>query len=251
VPVHRLAEQGFNAARAYERGRPGYAPEAVAAVVDELGLGRSSRLLDLAAGTGQLTRAFLPRVGSVVAVEPSADMRRVLAEVVPGIEVLAGEAESLPLPDASVDAVVVGSAFHWFDGERALPEMARVLRPGGGVALLWNEAVTWEPRWPEEMLAPLRRGLEESVPVQQRPDSGLWRRAFEHSDVFEPLTSGSAPHRQRLDREGIVAQVASWSWVAAMPDADRAALLDRARAHAPETCVVTFRTDFDTTRPRR
>jgi SAM-dependent methyltransferase len=250
VPVHRLAEQGFNAARAYERGRPGYAPEAVAAVADELGLDRSSRVLDLAAGTGQLTRAFLPLVGSVVAVEPSADMRGVLAEVVPGIEVLAGEAESLPLPAASVDAVVVGSAFHWFDGDRALPEMARVLRTGGGLGLLWNEPVTWEPRWPEEMLAPIRRHLKASVPEQHRYDSGLWRRAFDDSVLFEPLASGSAQHQQHLDRERTVAQVASWSWVAALPDGERVKMLEHVRAYAPEACVVTFRTDFHTTRPR-
>jgi len=250
VPVHRLAEQGFNAARAYERGRPGYAPEAVAAVVGELGLDRSSRVLDLAAGTGQLTRAFRPRVGSVVAIEPSADMRGVLAEVVTGIEVLAGEAERLPLPDASVDAVVVGTAFHWFDGERALPELARVLRPGRGLGLLWNEPVTWEPRWPEEVLAPIRRRLKTSVPERHRYDSGLWRRAFDDSDLFEPLASGSAQHQQHLDREGSVAQVASWSWVAALPDGERAEMLDRVRAYAPEPCVVTFRTDFHTTRLR-
>jgi SAM-dependent methyltransferase len=251
VPVHRLAEQGFNSARAYERGRPGYAPEAVARVAEELHLDRSSRLLDLAAGTGQLSRAFLPLVGSIVAVEPSADMRRVLEEVVPGIEVLAGEAERLPLPGASVDAVVVGSAFHWFDGERALPEIARVLRPGGGLGLLWNEPVSWEPPWPEEMLAPIRRQLKASVPEEHRYPSGLWRRAFEHGDLFEPLASGCAQHEQTLDREGVLAQIASWSWVAALPDAERAEMLDRVRAYAPQTGVVTFRTDFYTTRPRR
>ena len=177
-------------------------------------------------------------------------MRGVLAEVVPGIEVLAGEAESLPLPAASVDAVVVGTAFHWFDGDRALPEMARVLRAGGGLGLLWNEPATWEPSWPEEMLAPIRRQLKASVPEQYRYPLGLWRRALDRNDLFEPLTSGSAQHQQRLDREVIVAQVASWSWVAAMPDGERAEMLDRVRAHAPETCVVTFRTDFHTTRPR-
>jgi SAM-dependent methyltransferase len=250
VPVHRLAEQGFNAARAYERGRPGYAPEAVAAVADDLGLGGSSRVLDLAAGTGQLARALLPLVGSVVAVEPSADMRGVLAEVVPGIEVLAGEAESLPLPAACVDAVVVGTAFHWFDGDRALPEMARVLRTGGGVGLLWNEPVTWEPCWPEEVLQLIRRGLKASVPEQHRYDSGLWRRAFDDSELFEPLASGSAQHEQHLDREGTVAQVASWSWVAALADEERAEMLGRVRASAPEACVVTLRTDFHTTRTR-
>jgi SAM-dependent methyltransferase len=251
VPVHRLAEQGFNAARAYERGRPGYAPEAIERVAEALGLGGSSRLLDLAAGTGQLARAFLPLVGSVVAVEPSADMRSVLAEVVPAVEVLAGEAERLPLPDTSMDAVVVGTAFHWFDGERALPELARVLRPGGGLGLMWNEPVTWEPRWPEEMLEPIRRRLKASVPERHRYDSGLWRRAFDDSARFEPLTSGSAQHQQRLDREGAVAQVASWSWVAAMTDGERAKTLGLVRDHAPETSVVTFRTDFHTTRARR
>jgi SAM-dependent methyltransferase len=109
--VDPLAERGFGAAREYERGRPSYAPAAIRGLATALGLSGSSRLLDLAAGTGQLSRLVVGSVGSVVAVEPSEAMRRELARRAPGVDVLAGTAERLPLPDTSVDAVVVGEAF--------------------------------------------------------------------------------------------------------------------------------------------
>jgi ubiquinone/menaquinone biosynthesis C-methylase UbiE len=248
--VDPLAAQGFTAALAYERGRPGYARPAVATLVEELGLTPESRLLDLAAGTGQVSRAFAPSVGSIVAVEPSASMRHLLAERVPQAEVLAGEAERLPLADGSVDAVVVGEAFHWFDGARAVSELARVLRPNGGVGLLWNVPIAFEPPWRNELSALVEQHRTAAVPEERRYTSGHWRHAFELSDAFEPLVSGGATHQQRLDREGFVAQIASWSYIAALPDPTRAATLERVTELAPEACVVTLRTDFHWTRRR-
>jgi ubiquinone/menaquinone biosynthesis C-methylase UbiE len=119
----------------YERARPQYAPDALAWIAGELPL---RRVLDLAAGTGKLTRQLAALGADVVAVEPGEDMRRVFAEALPGIELHAGSAEAIPLPDGSVDAVTVGQAFHWFRTADALAEIHRVLRPGGGFALLWN-----------------------------------------------------------------------------------------------------------------
>ena len=115
-------------ADAYERARPGYAPAAVEWIAERLPFGR---VLDLAAGTGKLTRQLVARGADVVAVEPGEEMRAVLARVVPGVEVLAGSAEAIPLPDESVDTVTVAQAFHWFRAEEALAEIHRVLRPGG------------------------------------------------------------------------------------------------------------------------
>jgi SAM-dependent methyltransferase len=128
------------AAAAYERYRPEYPEAALRWVMDRLALSPGARVLDLGAGTGKLTRG-LSRLGlEVVAVEPGAAMLAELGDAVPGVEALQGSAESIPLRDHSVDAVFAGQAFHWFDREQALPELLRVLRPRGGLGLLWN----WE-----------------------------------------------------------------------------------------------------------
>jgi ubiquinone/menaquinone biosynthesis C-methylase UbiE len=118
----------------YERGRPGWPPE----VVDIPDLSSAATVLDLGAGTGKLTRLLVSAFGRVFAVEPAEAMRRLLVTLCPGAEALAGAGEEIPLPDASVDSVFAAEAFHWFDGERALAEIARVLRPEGALVLLWN-----------------------------------------------------------------------------------------------------------------
>lgn len=132
------ATRGFAAAGVYERGRPGYPAAAVQRMVERLELRPGRTVLDLAAGTGKLTRLLVPTGANVIAVEPLLEMRAELERRVPRVAALAGTAERIPLDDAYVDAVTVASAFHWFDAERALREIRRVLRPGGGVALLWN-----------------------------------------------------------------------------------------------------------------
>lgn len=122
-------------AAAYERGRPSYPPEAI----DWLLAGSSPRdILDLGAGTGKLTARLAERGLNVVAVDPIAEMLEVLRAALPGIPALLGTAEHIPLPDRSVDAVLVAQAWHWFDPQRAAAEVARVLRPGGRLGLVWN-----------------------------------------------------------------------------------------------------------------
>jgi SAM-dependent methyltransferase len=144
----RLAAPSFaRSAEAYERARPGYAPEAVAFLAERLGLGPGRVVVDLAAGTGKLTRQLVPSGARVVAVEPLAEMRSLIPA---GIEVLSGTAEAIPLPDASADAVTVAQAFHWFDAETALREIERVLRPDGLFALVSNRR---EPCAFDELLA--------------------------------------------------------------------------------------------------
>lgn len=136
----RGAAQGFDSnAEAYEAARPSYPAEAVAHVVGHGRIGPGGRVLDLAAGTGKLTRLLVPTGAEVVAVEPTAAMRDVLRARLPDIEVHDGTAEDLPLADSSVDAVTVAQGFHWFETARALDEIARVLRPRGWLALLWHE----------------------------------------------------------------------------------------------------------------
>jgi ubiquinone/menaquinone biosynthesis C-methylase UbiE len=118
----------------YERGRPGYP----VAILDLLPLGPDAEVLDLAAGTGKLTRVLVTRYRRVTAVEPLDGMRAILEQVVPEAHSLAGTAQAIPLDDASVDGVFVASALHWFSTDEVIAEIARVLRPGGILAAVWN-----------------------------------------------------------------------------------------------------------------
>jgi SAM-dependent methyltransferase len=217
----------------YERGRPGWPPQ----VVDVPGLEPASAVLELGAGTGKLTRLLAATFASVVAVEPDPGMRRVLATTCPEVEVRAGSAESIPAPDASVDAVFAAESFHWFDGAVALPEIARVLRPGGALVLLWNVlAGRTEPS-----LATVEAVLEEVAPTHEelgvepldlntdRYASGVWRGPFDGS-AFEPLHDVRMPNPQTVDADGLVAFYASLGWVSELPDARREALLARVRS---------------------
>jgi ubiquinone/menaquinone biosynthesis C-methylase UbiE len=165
-------------AEQYERARPPYADEAVSWAARRLGIGPGTRVLDLAAGTGKLTRQLLALGADVVAVEPGSEMRAVLRRVLPQVETLAGRAEEIPLPDDSVDAITVGQAFHWFDARPALAEMHRVLRPGGGFALFWNR---WDEEDPllgavEKLLAPIRPVFAERPDVRGPFEQRSFRR---------------------------------------------------------------------------
>lgn len=137
--VHEIASSGFGReAEAYERSRPSYPPDAVAWLVNHLQVRRGSVVADLAAGTGKLTRLLLPTGASVIAVEPVPAMHQVLHRLLPTVPAVAGTAETMPIKSASLDAVCVAQAFHWFDADAAFSELARVLRPGGRVGLVWN-----------------------------------------------------------------------------------------------------------------
>ena len=129
------------AAVQYERARPGYPP----ALLDLLPLAEDAEVLDLGAGTGKLTRVLVERYRHVIAVEPLDGMRAILDEVVPAAESHAGWAEAIPLEDAAVDGVFAGQAFHWFKNDAAVAEIARVLRPGGVLCLVWNEGADPSP----------------------------------------------------------------------------------------------------------
>ena len=138
----------------YERWRPEYPEAALRWAADALGLANGARVLDVGAGTGKLTRGLVALGFDAVAVEPGGAMLDELRRTVPAAKAHEAPAEEIPLPDASVDAAFAGQAYHWFDRERALPELHRVLRPGGGIALLWN---WWDER------DPLQRELGELV----------------------------------------------------------------------------------------
>lgn len=220
--VHRAAAIGFaRSAAAYERGRPGYPDAAVDRLVAALPGGQ---VLDLAAGTGKLTRALVARGLDVVAIEPVDEMR---AAIAPPARALAGTAEAIPLPDASADAVTVAQAFHWFDGARALAEIHRVLRPGGVLALIWNRRRIADPiqREIEALIAPHRA----EVPAER---SERWRVAFDQTTLFGPLREERFANDQLVDADGLADRIGSISFVASLEDRAREALLDEARALA-------------------
>ena len=221
MTVNPLAARAFDAmAEDYERGRPGWPADAVAALLERFG---ARTVLDLAAGTGKLTE-ILARHAEVIAVEPVEGMRNVLAARLPGVRVLDGTAEAIPLPDASVDAAFVAEAFHWFDHPRAVAELARVIRPGGGLVALWNSLEDGQPEWFGEVHATVMRHRSPDSEGLTR-DTTPWREALEADERFEPPRDETAAHEHPTDRERMVAEIASFSSIGGLPDDLRAAAL--------------------------
>ena len=235
--VHPTAWQGFTrSAAAYERARPDYPAAAVAWLVDRLGVRSGATVLDLAAGTGKLTRALLAAGLEVVAVEPVAEMRGALP---PGATVLDGLAERIPVGDGSVDAVTVAQAFHWFDGDAALEEIHRVLRPGGALGLIWNR---------RRMSDPLNQRIEEAIaPHRCRTPAhrgGVWKEAFERTSLFGPLEERVFANEQELDADGLADLFGSVSYIATLDEPERERVLNRVRTLAGDG-RVTLRYDTE------
>jgi ubiquinone/menaquinone biosynthesis C-methylase UbiE len=251
MSVDPRAATGFaSAVDAYERGRPSYPPQAIEDLVRELGLTRTSTVLDLAAGTGKLTAGLVPLVGRVVAVEPSPPMLATLRRRLPDVTAKAGTAEAIPLADGSVDAVFVGEAFHWFRTEETCREIARVLVPGGGLALLWNRArwdeaeLPWLPAF-EALLTPYRLAAG-PFPADE------WKAALERTGRFAPLSEAWVEDVRRDTTDGVVALVASWSWIVNLDDEERAKVLAAVRDVVGERSDLRLRycTEIHWTRRR-
>ena len=228
----------------YERGRPSYAQD----VIHIPGLPRSAAVLELGAGTGKLTRLLVAYFEHVFAVEPDPEMRRWLAGRCPQAKLLGGTAEQVPLADASVDSVFVAEAFHWFAHERALAEIARVLRPRGALVLMWNRPAGpieppitaveqfLEPHWPKDIELPL------DLNPNRFPYARDWPRAFAQS-VFEPLQESQFVNPQTIDRDGLVAFFGSMGWIGALPEEELLTVLDQVRLRLT---ADSYRLPFET-----
>ncbi|MGZ4508065.1 MAG: class I SAM-dependent methyltransferase [Blastococcus sp.] len=220
--VHARRARSFGAvAEAYEQWRPGYPDDAVAWLLPP----GARDVADVGAGTGKLTGSLLARGLRVTAVEPDPAMLGVLSRVHPAADARAAGADALPLADGSVDAVVVGQAWHWFPHERAAAEVRRVLRPGGWLGLIWNQSAPGEP-WQEEVegLNAGARGialetmveLPEVIEVEGLPSDELEAALF--------------PWTEQVTPEQLRARLATYSHIALLEDSSREGLLDRVAA---------------------
>lgn len=219
-------------ARSYAEHRPDYPADGVRWALDAAT--RPVReVLDLAAGTGKLTAGLLPLGFTVTAVEPDDGMRTELSQQFPQVTALAGTAEKIPLPDSSVDAVLVGQAFHWFDRSVALAEIARVLRPGGAIGALWNgedAGVEW--------VAGLMAVTGTSVRGVTSAD--LW--VPEHP-LFEPFEVTVFPHTHRRTIDSLAETFGTHSRMLVIPLDERETVLARIRSYLaarPETAGGEF-----------
>jgi SAM-dependent methyltransferase len=215
--IHDAAARGFEAAvEHYDRARPTYPADAVAYLVRELGIGAGRDVLELGAGSGTFTELIAGTGARITAVEPVSAMRNALAARCPDVTTLDGTAEDVPVADASADAVVAAQSFHWFDGERTLPEIHRVLRPQGRLGLVWNvrnEASDWAER-----LTAIFDRLAGDGP---RYRDLRWREPFAHTDLFGPLHHQVAYHVHELSRAAFMDRVLSVSYVASAPEDER------------------------------
>lgn len=217
------ARVGFGAgADSYARGRPSYPAEAVSWIVSQFP--PSPVVLDLAAGTGIFTALLADHAARLIAIEPVESMR---AKITSATEVLDGTAESLPLPDASVDVVTVAQAFHWFRFDEALAEIGRVLRPGGLLVLIWNrrdESVRWVDRMSE-----IIKWRAHQISEYDRID---WPAVIGRSGLYRPVSHRTFSWSHAMDRDGLAERVRSVSYIAAMPSEEREALVADVQAMA-------------------
>ena len=223
MTLHPLAANFGAVADSYERGRPDYPPAVVGAIAGELGLRPGARVLDLAAGTGKLTRALVTAGFDVVAVEPQAELRARLEAVLAPERIHEGTAEAIPLADGSVEAVTVADGFHWFRADEALEEIRRVLAPGGGIAL-----ITTFPEWnalpcAEEFL----KLISEQRPEHPFIDGPSWRDSVEAAGGWVEPREIRVISNQPSDPEQIVEHVRSMSWIAALPESEREARTEK------------------------
>jgi ubiquinone/menaquinone biosynthesis C-methylase UbiE len=232
----------------YDALRPEYAPEAVAWLVDRCGLDEGSLVVDLAAGTGQLSRRFADTRVGVVTVEPARNMRLMIKARLPSVRAVGGSAEAIPLGESEADAIVVGNAFHHFDADRAFGEIRRVLRPSGAIALFWA--------WPAEdsmAMYPRLRQVDEAM-EKIRGSTAIaaayrsWKELPTQVEGFSPFERADFPTIHEVPSARLADLYATSSDVASLPPRERAGLLERikdASRELPEILRFPTRTVVD------
>lgn len=221
--VHAAAQQGFtNEAQAYARGRPDYPPALAGWLAGALALGPGCVVADVGAGTGKFTRLLTATGADVIAIEPVDAMRACIEAELPAAKALAATAQSVPLPDASLDAIVCAQAFHWFASSGTLDEFHRLLKPRAHLGLVWNlrdESVDWVAA-----LTAIMTPYEGDAP---RFYKGDWRRPFPHPG-FGPLSETCFRHwHTGTPQQVIVERCLSVSFIAALPAQQRAVVRAR------------------------
>ena len=225
MALHPLAQRFASVAAEYERGRPDYAPAVVGAIAAELRLSPGATVLDLAAGTGKLSRTLLAAGFDVVAVEPLDSLRALLGDRIGAERVRDGVAERIPLDDASVAAVTVADGFHWFDREAAMREITRVLVPGGGLAVMSMVPDWTGASWAHEVGTLVR----DARPEHPAFDGPPWHEALSITQGWSEPWEVRVTTNQPTGPERVIDHLSSMSWIAAMPDADRAEAVARIR----------------------
>jgi SAM-dependent methyltransferase len=210
----------------YDRYRPPPPPEAL----DWLIPPDADAVLDLAAGTGAVTRLLVGRAKRVFAVEPDDRMRSVLAARAPRVQALAGRGEDIPLPDASVDAVVISSAWHWLDPDLAVPEIARVLRPGGTLGVIWVSRDT-RVDWVAEFNSLARAAREaDAAPDGPRPDRRRRREVrFPPGTPMSPVQERTVEYTLPMTKDDLFGLLGTYSGVITLDPDQRAEFSQRAR----------------------
>jgi SAM-dependent methyltransferase len=226
MPVHEVAATGFDSgAEVYEQARPTYPPDAVAWLVEHLRIGPDTRVADVAAGTGKLTRLLTPAGAALVAVEPVPGMRATFAEMCPGVPLVAATAEQLPFAGSALDAITVAQGFHWFDAPAALTEFARVLAPGSRLGLIWNARDRSNDL--VDQLWGIMNRVEKRAPWR---DHDKWSDSavVEHAE-FGALTEATFHHEQLLSRDQVIDRFRSVSHVSVLPPPEQEAVIDEIR----------------------
>jgi ubiquinone/menaquinone biosynthesis C-methylase UbiE len=223
--VRQEAASFSKVAPAYERGRPDYPAATAAWIAEATGLGPGRVVVDLAAGTGKLTRQLVGSGARVIAVEPLAEMLDQLVRLLPDVEAVIGTAEATGLPAAQAAVVTVGQAFHWFATTEALAEIARVLEPTGYLALVWNQRDLRQAVQAElsRIMAPHRQAAPSY-------ESGAWEAVMEATSLFEKAGEHHVDFTQVLDLAGLSDRVASTSFIAGLPPDEHAEVLAQVRA---------------------
>jgi SAM-dependent methyltransferase len=242
-PLHPLAAKGFGAATdVYVRGRPDFPRESLDWLRDDLALGPGMTAVDLGAGTGKFTRLLLRTGAQVVAVEPVAAMRDRLHRDLPAVAALAGRAQQIPLHSECAHAVICAQAFHWFASAESLREIRRVLKPGGVLGLIWNvrdESVPW--------VAELTRILAPHEGDAPRYYKDEWRRVFP-ARGFGELNERTFFHEHVGPSEDVIVdRIASVSFIAALDETARNAVLEQVRgliAATPELVEAEVRVPY-------